>query len=204
MATTEAGHHPNRFYVDHGGNPHLNSSSLYLDESGTALSAAELGALDGITATAAELNNVADVSARLVAAGATLTLTVAAHSGKIIALDTAAGSAITLPAASGSGAVFNFVVTVKPTSNQHRISVVGNDAFFGSVNNLDVDGAAQGGFAAGSDADQLNLNGTTTGGQKGDWIRLVDMVADGWCAFGQVVCPAGSNPATCFATGQVT
>ena len=38
MATTEPGHHPDRFYVDQDGNPHLNGSSLYLDESGNALS----------------------------------------------------------------------------------------------------------------------------------------------------------------------
>ncbi|OQZ06338.1 MAG: hypothetical protein B6D36_05530 [Planctomycetes bacterium UTPLA1] len=169
-------------------------------ESGGTLSFAGVN----VNATAAEINNVADVSARLVAAGASLTLTVAAHSGKLIALDTAAGSAITLPAATGSGAVFDFLVTVKPTSNQHRISVVGNDAFYGSVNILDADAAAQNSFAAGSDADQFNLNGTTTGGQKGDWVRMVDMVADGWHVVAQLVCPSGSDDATPFATGQVT
>lgn len=214
MPTTEAGHQTGRCYIDHGGNFHLNESSLYVDESGTTISAAELAVLDGLsdeltaisglTATASEINNVADVSARLVAAGATLTLTAAAHSGKIIALDTAAGSAITLPAATGSGAQFDFLVTVKPTSNQHRISVVGNDAFYGSVNILDADAAAQNSFAAGSDADQFNLNGTTTGGQKGDWVRMVDMVADGWHVMAQLVCPSGSDDATPFATGQVT
>lgn len=42
MATTEAGHHPNRCYTDQDGNFHLNGSTLYTDESGAALTAAEL------------------------------------------------------------------------------------------------------------------------------------------------------------------
>lgn len=48
MATTEAGHAPNRQYKDQDGNLHLNGSSIYIDESGTALSAAELAKLDSV------------------------------------------------------------------------------------------------------------------------------------------------------------
>lgn len=169
------------------------------------ISMSELGALDGVTATAAEINRAVDVSGRLVAAGSTLALTEAAHDGKTILLDTAAGSAITLPAATGSGTRFRFVVTVKPTTNQHRISVVGNDAMLGSVNLLDLDGAAQTAYAAAADSDQFNLNGTTTGGQIGDVVELEDALADRWLVVrGQLTCAAGSNPATPFATAQVT
>ena len=51
MATTETGHHANRFYVDQDGNPHLNGSSLYLDESGNAFSGStqQLGDDDTLT-----------------------------------------------------------------------------------------------------------------------------------------------------------
>lgn len=45
MATTEVGHHPNRCYTDQDGNFHLNGSTLYADESGSALSATELANL---------------------------------------------------------------------------------------------------------------------------------------------------------------
>lgn len=214
MSNSELGHHANRAYFDHDGNLHLNGASIHTDESGTAISGTELAnaadglgvALSSLAATAAEINRSADVSARLVAAGASLTLTEASHADKIIKLDTAAGSAITLPAATGSGARFIFIVTTKPTSNQHRISVVGNDEFVGSVNILDVDGSAQAAFAAldAADNDQLDLNGTTKGGQVGDWLEIVDIAADNWHVRGQCVCPAGSNPATPFTTGQVT
>lgn len=42
MATTESGHAPNRCYKDQDGHFHLNGSTFYTDESGGALTAAEL------------------------------------------------------------------------------------------------------------------------------------------------------------------
>lgn len=42
MATTEAGHAPNRCYKDQDGNFHLNGSVIYADESGTSITATEL------------------------------------------------------------------------------------------------------------------------------------------------------------------
>lgn len=196
------------------------SASETLDMTGLALACdsllvngVELGTSDMTTwaafaadvdATAVEINRMADVSARLVAAGASLTLTAASHSDRVVALDTAAGSTITLPAATGTGMRFKFVVTVKPTSNQHRIDVVGSDAFFGSVNILDADSTAQAAYAAGTDADRFDMNGTTKGGQVGDTVELIDMVSGKWQISGQLVCPAGSNIASPFTTGAVT
>lgn len=49
MATTEVGHASNRCYTDQDGNLHMNGSSLYLDESGTAFSPTEAAAVEGIT-----------------------------------------------------------------------------------------------------------------------------------------------------------
>jgi hypothetical protein len=49
MATTEAGHEPDRFYVDADGQAHLNGSSLYLDEVGTAFTGTEASYTDGVT-----------------------------------------------------------------------------------------------------------------------------------------------------------
>lgn len=50
MPATEAGHEPNRWYADQGGNIHLNGSTLYPDEAGTAVSATELAKLDDASA----------------------------------------------------------------------------------------------------------------------------------------------------------
>ncbi len=142
------------------------------------------------------------ITTAMVAGGSSLTLTAAAHGGKTIALDTAAGTTITLPAASGSGVSFCFLVTVAATSNQHRVNVVGNDAFFGGI--------AQGNdsdntivvFPAGADADQINMSGTATGGTKGATYCITDMVTDGWHIFGNS--DASGTEATPFATGQVS
>lgn len=135
----------------------------------------------------------------LVAAGATLTLTVAAHAGKTIKLDTAAGSVVTLPDAIGSGALFRFIVTIVPTSNQHQVKVPdANNLLKGSVNILDVDGTAQTAYAADSTDDNIQLNGTTKGGQIGDWVEVLDVAADTWAIRGQLVVPAGSNIAEPF------
>lgn len=151
-------------------------------------------------ATAVELTRIADVSARLVAVGGTsLAVTEALHSDKIIKLDhTAAASTCTLPDATGSGAVFRFIVSAVNTNN-HVITVPdASNVLKGSVNILDNDSNAQTAYAASGTDDTLTLNGTTTGGQIGDWVELVDIAADTWAIRGQLVVPAGSNPADPF------
>ncbi|HYF28586.1 MAG TPA: hypothetical protein VD931_22795 [Baekduia sp.] len=166
------------------------------------LTAAELDKLDGLEASQAELDRVADVSTRLVAGGSSLTLTAAAHDGKTVLLDTAAGTTITLPAATGSGARFRLVVSVAATSNQHRINVVGNDAFFGTATLAQDGGDTSVLFEAGTDADQINLNGTTTGGTKGATVELEDIATDVWAV--RIVSAATGTEATPFTTGAVS
>lgn len=152
-------------------------------------------------ATATEVARVADVSTRMVAAGSTLAVAEASHESKTIALDTAAGSNPTLPAATGGGARYRFVVTVVPTSNQHRISVTGNDTFFGNIwtnSTGDTPDLGQP-WPAASGNNQINLNGTTTGGLSiGDFIEVQDVVADKWHVIGFT--SSSGTEATPFAT----
>lgn len=164
--------------------------------SGLTASTAELNITDGLLATAAELNNVADVSTRKVAAGATLALTVAAHDGKIIELDTAAGSVVTLPAATGSGARFEVVVKTLATSNSHKIQVANaSDTMKGVVQSVDTDtGDAVAPFAAAAASDTITLNRSTTGSVTiGERFVLVDSAANVWSVegwFGATGAPA--------------
>lgn len=136
--------------------------------------------IGGVTvdATAAEINRNVDVSARMVAAGGTLTMVEATHEGKIIALDTAAGSVVTLPASTGGGAVYRFLVTVTATSNSHIIKV-GNasDEFRGYViQDSDTATAPNTWWAADND-DTITLNRTTTGlAAQGEYFEIVDAV----------------------------
>lgn len=129
-----------------------------------------------ITATAAELNRTADVSGRLVAGGATLAMTEAAHEGKIICLDTATGSIVTLPTSTGGGAVYRFLVTVTATSNSHVIKVANaTDEMRGfAVADSDTATAPNIWWAA-DDDDTITLNRTTSGlAAQGEYFEIVD------------------------------
>lgn len=160
-----------------------------------------LGLGGSLTATAAELNRTADVSARLVAAGATLAATEAAHEGKIILLDTAAGSVVTLPNATGSGAVFRFAVSVTATSNSHIVKTARTaDHMTGFVNVIDLDGTTAGMYKGDGTADDtITMNRTTTGGVIGDTFECVDIAANLWLVRNaNITCVAGSNIADPF------
>lgn len=141
----------------------------------------EAGFMDNgvqITATAAELNRAADVSTRLIAAGATLAMTEAAHDGKIIALDTAAGSIVTLPASTGGGAVYRFLITVTATSNSHIIKVANaTDEMRGFVIQDASEATAPNIWFAADNDDTITLNRTTTGlAIQGEYFQIVDAV----------------------------
>ena len=146
----------------------------------------ELSAIDGMLATATEINRTCDVSTRLVAAGGTLAVTTAAHDGKIIALDTAAGSTCTLPAATGTGSVFTFVVTVTPTSNAHIVKVTGNDVMYGQAFGVDGDGEPGNAWATAADSDTITMNSGSLGGEIGDRFVVVDIAADKYSVSGWI------------------
>ena len=129
-----------------------------------------------LAATAAEINRNTDTSARLVAAGSTLTLTEAAHEGKIICLDTAAGSTVTLPTSTGGGGVYRFLVTVTATSNSHIIKV-GNatDEMRGFIYADASEATAPNTWWAADNDDTITFNRTTTGtAAQGHVVELID------------------------------
>lgn len=141
------------------------------------LTPTELALLDGLLATAAELNKAADVSTRIVNTTATtLAVTAADHGGKIVTVNSAAPIAITLPAASGSGEKFTFVVGTDATATAHTIKVANTaDAMTGvSVLATTATGEVTG-FATTATDDTISLNGTTKGGCKGDRIEITDI-----------------------------
>jgi len=125
-----------------------------------------------------------------VAAGATLSLTQAAHDGKTIVFDTAAGSIITLPASTGGGAKFRCVVSVLATSNSHILKCVGTDMMQGACGIIDTDtGDATIQFAAlvGDTFDTVTMNRTTTGlAAPGDYVEVEDVVAGVWAVRGLI------------------
>lgn len=135
-----------------------------------------------VTATATELNRVADVSGRIIngTASGTLTITEATHDGKLVLLNRAGGFHTVLPAATGSGAKLQFIVATTGTvAAAYTIAAAGNDTMFGNAVFVTDNSGTVVGFKAGGGT-LITLNGSTTAGIKGDSIELFDIAADTW------------------------
>jgi len=177
----------------------LDEGDLRIAGTAVSASAAELNILDGVTATAAEINRVADISARVVnCTASTLALTTALHDGKIVTLNRAAGIAVTLPAATGSGSVFKLIVGTTFTGNA-TIKVVGDDIMVGqAIFANDSDGSVSA-FETAADTDTITMYtaaNNTTGGVAGAVIDLIDIAANTW--FVNMISAAGGTEATPF------
>lgn len=139
------------------------------------------------------------IAATMVTLSTATSITQAAHAGRTCRL-TGTGSSLaqTLPAATGSGAMYRFVVGAVNTSN-HIIKVANaSDVMRGQVDILDNDSNALTAYAATTTDDTITLNGTTTGGQIGDFIECQDIATNTWAVTGKLLCPAGSNVADPF------
>jgi hypothetical protein len=146
--------------------------------------------------------NLADVAGfglGAVAAGSTLTLTQAAHAGRVINLDTAAGSTVTLPAATGSGAIYKFRVSVLATSNNHIVKAASaDDSMDGIIVSMDDTSANAVAFAAvAGTSDTITLNRSTTGSVTvGEFFEVQD-IAEGRFSVRGTISNTGT-PATPF------
>lgn len=159
----------------------------------------DVAQINGLNATIAEINSATDISARAVAAGATLTIVEATHAGKLIKLDTAAGSVVTLPVPTGTGAEYTFTVTVLATSNSHIIKVANvNGVMRGVIHTIDTDtGDAVASWGTTSTSDTITLNRSTTGSvYVGETIKIIDVASNVWAVSGFVA--VTGSPATPF------
>jgi hypothetical protein len=153
---------------------------------GVTATAAEINILDGVTATAAEINAAADVSANAAVAanGDTLTVTAAAHAGKVVAFGKTSGTTVTLPAATGTGNIYRFVISVTATSNANIIKVANaTDVMDGSLalqQDTDVDGTLKLWRADAGDDTMTFAGAATTGGIVGGYIQCIDYAAGFW------------------------
>ena len=172
-----------------GANSATDDEFMIYDLSATAakkMTRAELEVALAVASLAAE---------RVVLSGAT-SITAATHGYRTCVL-TGTGSSLaqTLPASAATGATFRFIVGAVNTSN-HVIKVANaSDTIKGKLSILDNDSNAETAYAASGTDDTITLNGTTTGGQVGDWIELIDIATNVWAVRGSLVCPAGSNVA---------
>lgn len=108
------------------------------------------------------------------------------HAGAVTVLDSATGRIVTLPASTGKGDVYTVYVKTTVSSGSHVINVANStDVINGGVAlSTDIGGTN---MLAAASSDTITMNGSTTGGLAGSWVRLVDVAAGFWWAEGFLV-----------------
>ena len=85
------------------------------------------------------------------------------------------------------GVVYTIWVPTTIATSSLKIGTDGTDKFVGSVMSIDTDtSGAMVGFTAASSNDYINLNGTTTGGVAGTFIKIVAVAANKYMVTGVV------------------
>lgn len=120
--------------------------------------------------------------------GATRTLN-ENESGSICLFDRAAGIVYTLPTAK-VGAYFDFMVTTTITSNAAKvITGAGTEFLIGGYTNVDTDTSNAVAVFDGNGSSHIavSMNGTTTGGRQGTFLRFTCLSATRWQVQGMVM-----------------
>jgi hypothetical protein len=157
------------------------SGGLSWNDNGTAYEVQ--GSTSTTAATGAEINRVADVSARIVdCTASTLALVEATHEGKIVTLNRAAGVAVTLPVSTGGGAVYKIIVgTTFTGAATVKVPVASVATFIGTATLYADGGATVVGFAAGGTDDTLTMAAdNATGGIAGAHMVFTDVAVAVW------------------------
>lgn len=117
---------------------------------------------------------------------AAITLNEDAHAGNIFVLDSATGRIVTLPASTGKGNVYTVYIKTTVSSGSHVIQVANStDVMNGGVAlSTDIGGTN---MLASATSDTITMNGSTTGGLAGSWVRLYDVAAGFWMVEGFLV-----------------
>lgn len=129
---------------------------------------------------------------------ATLAVTKRSHAGAVLVANKADGITATLPASDGSGARYEFVVGTTITSNSFIVKVANASDVMTGVAVVATDNASDVviAFETAASSDTITMNGTTTGGIKGDRIILTDVAANLWHV--QIIASATGTEATPF------
>ncbi len=157
-----------------------NLDTLVIADGGLKLGS---GAGTAIAATAAEVNAVADASARIVTTTATtLALTVTQHAERVVLINTNSTFANTfsLPAASGSGVKFTLINNIAQTAGSIVVAANGTDVMNGVAFMFGTTTAAAEAFLSSASSDKVSFNRTTQGGLGGDIVEAWDVAANTW------------------------
>jgi hypothetical protein len=168
----------------------INARFAQLQISSVTATAAELNILDGVVATTAEINRVADISTKIVTLTGDTSITTALHGGKIILLGEVGGDAklsATLPEATGTGVTFHFIISVANTA-EYEIQVATDDIFDGAIQiidgNLQTAANSTEDYTAAT-SDTANFDSDLICGDVGDWVIVTDILTGIWAIDGQ-------------------
>lgn len=114
-----------------------------------------------------------------------------------LTVNAAAGLTLTLPASAGTGYMYRVVIGTTVTSNTVVIQVANaSDVMTGLAVSAADGGNTVNGWETASTSDTITLDGSTTGGIKGDYIELIDCAANLWSV--RVFSSSTGTEATCF------
>lgn len=153
---------------------------------GNAASKAFEIALDGVVVYSIDKNGVArrgtGTSSVVAVTAATLTVTQAAHAGKIVTLDRATGVAVTLLPATGTGDMYRFYIITAISGGSGTIKVADATDIMQGLAITASDGSTSEAkiWKTGATDDTITLDGSTTGGTKGALVELIDLATDLW------------------------
>ncbi len=122
--------------------------------------------------------------------GAT-TLNKDTHANTVVVLDSATARIITLPASTGKGDWYEVFVATTVSGGSHVIacSTGTTNSFLGGVSiSTDIAGVT---FLANAADDTVTMNGSTTGGLAGSWVRFTDVISGTWKVEGFLVSTGG-------------
>lgn len=102
--------------------------------------------------------------------------------GAPIVVNAAAGLTLTLPASSGSGDDYEIIIGTTVTSNNVIAKVANSTDVMQGVAFTSSDNAADAAisFETAASSDTITMNGSTTGGLRGDRVLLKDYAAGFW------------------------
>jgi hypothetical protein len=157
----------------------------FFPRTGEAAAAAAGVYLDigSVASTQAEIDRVADLSARIVTTTATaLSLTVTQHADRVVLVNTnsTVANTVSLPVATGSGARFTIINNIAQTQGSVVVAATGTvDTLAGvafMVNSTVTNNAQS--FRTSASSDKVSFNRTTTGGVGNDKVVAIDTAAN--------------------------
>jgi hypothetical protein len=122
-----------------------------------------------------------------VAVTAATTLSRNTHAGNVLLMNSATGFIVTLPASTGKGDVYEVFVLITVSSGNHVIKVANSTDILAGAVHLTTDIAGSSMLTSTTD-DTITMNGSTTGGLRGSYLRFKDVSLGFWALEGNILC----------------